>query len=82
MKPVHNNNGAIHRDVLRNVDNSVPQMDAEMKEDAEPIQALYPRLNNNNEDQFEYVHATVICIFAALTWRTDRSSTSSSRGST
>jgi hypothetical protein len=40
---------------LSNPDKNAPQMDAEMKDEAEPIQALYPRLNNNDEDQFEYV---------------------------
>jgi hypothetical protein len=56
MKPVHNNNNNnAQHDVLSNPDKNAPQMDAEMKDEAEPIQALYPRLNNNDEDQFEYV---------------------------
>eukprot|EP00029_Vermamoeba_vermiformis_P006837 TRINITY_DN2791_c0_g1_i2.p1 TRINITY_DN2791_c0_g1~~TRINITY_DN2791_c0_g1_i2.p1 ORF type:complete len:2311 (-),score=837.94 TRINITY_DN2791_c0_g1_i2:31-6963(-) len=50
MKPVHNNNA--HPDVLDDEKN-INRVDVEMKDDAEPIQALYPRLNNNNEDLFE-----------------------------
>ncbi len=54
MKPVHNNN-SLQRNVLLNDEKNIHGADMEMKDD-EPIQSLYPQLNNNiNEDQFEYV---------------------------